>query len=204
MKVIAINGSPHAKGNTFCALTECCGALNKNGIETEIIQIGNKNIVGCHACGYCKQHDGKCVFDDGLNEIAEKIREADGVIIGSPVYYAGLNGTVKSFLDRLFITSSSAMRFKVGAGLVVLRRSGGVTAMEEINRFFGITEMIITPTRYWSVAHGSAQGEVMQDNEGLQIARNIGENMAYLLKMKEASNVTPPEIEPKIGTNFIR
>lgn len=204
MKVIAINGSPKENGNTYTALKEACTELEKNGIETEIIRIGNMNLTGCKACGYCSAHGGKCVFNDGLNEIADKIKAADGLIIGSPVYYAGINGTVKSFLDRLYYTSSASMRFKPAASIVALRRSGGVAAMEEINRFFLFSEMMITPTRYWSVVHGRTPGEAAQDEEGMQIARNIGCNMAYLLKMKGASQIPVPEAEPKISTSFIR
>lgn len=205
MKVIAINGSPRAKGNTYTSLTAVCEELNKNGIETEIIQIGNMNLTGCKACGYCGKNGGKCVFNDGLNEIAEKIRSADGLVVGSPVYYAGINGTVKAFLDRLFFTSSASMRFKAAASLVSLRRSGGVAALEEINRYFLFSEMIITPTRYWSVIHGGAPGEAAQDEEGMQIARNIGSNMAYILKIKENSaGIDKPCLEEKIKTSFIR
>lgn len=204
MKVTAINGSPKANGNTYTALKTACDELEKNGIETEIIHIGKLNLTGCKACGYCSSHGGKCVFDDGLNEAAEKVRAADGLIVGSPVYYAGINGTVKSFLDRLFYTSSASMRFKPAASLVALRRSGGVAALEEINRFFLFSEMIITPTRYWSVMYGRTPGEVSQDEEGMQIARNIGNNMAYLLKMKEQSEIMLPEAETKISTSFIR
>ena len=205
MKVIAVNGSPRANGNTYTALDAACKELNKNGIDTEIIHIGQLKLTGCKACGFCGKNGGKCVFDDGLNAAAEKIRAADGLIIGAPVYYAGINGTVKSFLDRLFYTSSASMRFKPAASIVALRRSGGVAAMEEINRFFLFSEMMITPTRYWSVVHGGAAGEAAQDEEGMQIARNSGNNMAYLLKMKEAAaDVQPPELEEKIKTNFIR
>ena len=205
MKVIAINGSPRAKGNTYSSLAVVCEELNKNGIETEIIQIGNMNLTGCKACGYCGKNGGKCVFNDGLNEIVEKVKEADGLVVGSPVYYAGINGTVKSFLDRLFFTSSASMRFKAAASLVALRRSGGVAALEEINRYFLFSEMIITPTRYWSVIHGGAPAEALKDEEGMQIARNIGNNMAYILKMKEATeNIEKPVLEDKIKMGFIR
>ncbi|MCH5325287.1 MAG: flavodoxin family protein [Eubacterium sp.] len=203
MKVIAINGSPRERGNTYTALSMACGELEKQGIETEILHIGNKNIFGCKACGGCAKI-GKCVFDDGLNEAAQKVREADGLIVGSPVYYAGINGTLKSFLDRLFYTSSASMRFKPAAAVAALRRSGGVNAMEEIYRFFELAEMMITPTRYWSVVHGRTPGEAEMDGEGMQIARNIGANMAYLLKMKESADVQPPELEEKVMTNFIR
>lgn len=204
MKVIAINGSPHAKGNTYTALTEVCNELQKQGIDTEIVSVGSLQLTGCHACGYCAQHGGECVFKDGLNEIAEKVKAADGIVVGSPVYYAGLNGTLKAFLDRLFYVSGNAMRYKPAASMVVLRRSGGVAAMEEINRFFLIKEMLVVPTPYWSVVHGRTAGEVSKDDEGMQIARRIGENMAYLLKMKAESNIPAPEPLEKITTNFIR
>lgn len=204
MKVICINGSPHANGNTFFALSQVAQELEKQGIETEIIQIGNKAIHGCIGCGSCAKNNGKCVFDDGLNEIADKIKAADGLVVGSPVYYAGINGTLKCFLDRLFYTSSKYLRFKPAASVVALRRSGGVDAFEEINRFFQLAEMMITPSRYWNVIHGRAIGDAKQDLEGIQIMECIGKNMAYLLKMQAESTVQKPELEPKISTGFVR
>ncbi len=204
MNVIAINGSPHPKGNTYLALSEACAELDKAGISSEIVNVGNLKLTGCRACGYCASHGGKCVLDDGLNEIAEKVKAADGLIVGSPVYYAGINGTLKCFLDRLYYTSSGSMRLKPAAALVVLRRAGGLDTVEDIYRFFTISEMIVTPTRYWPAVHGRTPGEVTEDGEGMQIARNIGKNMAYLLKLKAASDIPLPELEEKISTNFIR
>lgn len=204
MKVIAINGSPKPGGNTYTALKAVCDELEKNGIETEIVNVGNLKLTGCRGCGYCSKNNGKCVLDDGLNEIAAKVREADGLVVGTPVYYAGINGTLKSFLDRLYYTSSASMRFKPAASLAVLRRSGGVTSIEDINRFFLFSEMIITPTRYWPVIHGQTPGQVSLDTEGMQIARGIGNNMAYLLKMQAESKVEKPAMEPKETMNFIR
>ncbi len=204
MKVIAINGSPRANGNTYTALKKVTDVLEENGIETEIIHIGNKNIAGCKGCAACVKL-GKCVQDgDCVNETALKLAEADGMLIGSPVYYAGINGTLKCFLDRVFYTSASKFRFKVGAPVVVLRRGGAIHVYDTINSYFGISEMIQVPAVYWNAVHGAAPGEAAQDAEGMQIMESIGRNMAYILKMKEQSSVKPPEPLQKIKTNFIR
>ncbi len=203
MKVIAINGSPRKEGNTYCALKTACDVLNAEGIETEIVNVGNLNITGCKACGACSKL-GKCVIDDGFNEIAEKVAAADGIIVGTPVYYAGINGTLKCFLDRFFYGNSAKMRFKPAAALTALRRSGVTHTYQTIYNFFTISEMLITPTSYWPGVHGRLPGEAEQDSEGIQVARGIGTNMAYLLKMKEASSIPVPEKEPKEMFNYIR
>lgn len=203
MKVIAINGSPRKDGNTYLALKTACDALNAEGIETEIINVGALDITGCKACGACGKL-GKCVKDDGFNEIAETVAAADGIIVGSPVYYAGINGTLKSFLDRFFYVHSSKMRFKPAAAVTALRRSGVTHTYQTIYNFFTISEMLITPTNYWPGVHGGAKGEAEQDLEGMQIARGIGRNMAYLLKMKAESNIPVPEKEDKIKFSYIR
>ncbi len=203
MKVIAINGSPRKEGNTYCGLKAACDVLNAEGIETEIINVGSLNITGCKACGACSKL-GKCVIDDGFNEIAVKVADADGIIVGTPVYYAGINGTLKCFLDRFFYGNSAKMRFKPAAALTALRRSGVTHTYQTIYNFFTISEMLITPTSYWPGVHGRVQGEAEQDLEGMQVARGIGKNMAYLLKMKEASNIPVPEKEPKEMFNYIR
>ncbi len=203
MKVIAINGSPRKEGNTYCALKTACDVLNAEGIETEIVNVGNLNITGCKACGACSKL-GKCMIDDGFNEIAEKVAASDGIIVGTPVYYAGINGTLKCFLDRFFYGNSAKMRFKPAAALTALRRSGVTHTYQTIYNFFTISEMLITPTSYWPGVHGRLPGEAEQDLEGIQVARGIGTNMAYLLKMKEASNIPVPEKEPKEMFNYIR
>lgn len=203
MKVIAINGSPRKDGNTYLALKTACDILNSEGIETEIVNVGALNITGCKACGGCA-NVGKCVINDGFNEIAENIAAADGIIVGTPVYYAGINGTLKSFLDRFFYVHSSKMRFKPAAALTALRRSGVTHTYQTIYNFFTISEMLITPTSYWPGVHGRLKGEAEQDLEGIQVARGIGRNMAYLLKMKAESNIPVPEKEPKEMFNYIR
>lgn len=203
MKVIAINGSPRKDGNTYLALKTACDILNSEGIETEIINVGALNITGCKACGVCSD-TGKCVIKDGFNEIADKTAAADGIIVGTPVYYAGINGTLKSFLDRFFYVHSSEMRFKPAAALTALRRSGVTHTYQTIYNFFTISEMLITPTSYWPGVHGRLKGEAEQDLEGMQIARGIGRNMAYLLKLQAESTIPLPEKEPKEMFNYIR
>lgn len=203
MKVIAVNGSPRKDGNTYLALKTACDVLNAEGIETEIVNVGALNITGCKACGGCAKA-GKCVINDGFNEVAELVAAADGIIVGSPVYYAGINGTLKSFLDRFFYVHSSKMRFKPCAALTALRRSGVTHTYQTIYNFFTISEMLITPTSYWPGVHGRLKGESEQDLEGMQIARGIGKNMAYLLKLQEQSSIPLPHKEPKEMFNYIR
>ena len=205
MKVIAINGSPHPEGNTAQSLRRVCEELEKEGIETEIITIGNKNISGCKACGACSKL-GKCAFGDadGLNEIGVKMAAADGILIGSPVYYAGVNGTLKSFLDRVFYTYGGKFRMKPAAAVVALRRGGAIAAYDTINHYFGITEMLVVPSMYWNAVHGAVQGDCQQDAEGMQLMEAIGRNMAYLLKMQAASNTPVPEKLQKIKYNYVR
>lgn len=205
MKVIAINGSPRKNGNTCTSIKRICDILEKEGIETEIIQVGDKAFGGCRACGACAKL-GKCAFGDkdGLNEIGAKMSEADGIIIGSPVYYADINGTLKSFLDRVFYTYGQNFRFKPGAAVVALRRGGAIHAYHSINNYFGITEMIQVPSIYWNDVHGRAEGECEQDIEAMQMMDALGQNMAYLLKMKAESTVQPPEKISKTAFNYIR
>ena len=203
MKVIAINGSPRKDGNTYSVLKAACDILNEQGIETEIVNVGSMGITGCKACGACAGK-GKCVINDGFNEIADKTAAADGIIVGSPVYYAGINGTLKCFLDRFFYVHSGEMRFKPAAAVTALRRSGVTHTYQTIYNFFTFSEMLITPTNYWPGVHGSAKGEAQQDTEGMQIARAISRNMAYLLKMKAESTVPVPEKEEKIKFSYIR
>lgn len=203
MKVIAINGSPRRNGNTFTALSAAAEALKAEGIETEIIQLGGRDVVGCKACGFCSKN-GKCVIDDAVNEIGAKMTEADGIIIGSPVYYAGINGTLKSFLDRVFLVYGSKFRFKPGAAVVALRRGGAIASFDTINHYFQITEMLITPSMYWNDVHGRAPGECVQDEEAMQLMQVLGRNMAYLIKLKAESTLPVPEKLPKINYNYIR
>ncbi len=205
MKVIAINGSPRKSGNTYTSIKRICDILEKEGIETEIIQVGDKAFGGCRACGACAKL-GKCAFGDkdGLNEIGAKMSDADGIIIGSPVYYADINGTLKSFLDRVFYTYGQNFRFKPGAAVVALRRGGAIHAYHSINNYFGITEMIQVPSIYWNDVHGRAEGECEQDIEAMQMMDALGQNMAYLLKMKAESKVQPPEKINKTAFNYIR
>jgi multimeric flavodoxin WrbA len=211
MKVIAINGSPNKKGNTFHALNMVGNELKADGIEFEILHIGHKMIHGCTACGKCALNkDEKCIIKtDELNQWIQKIKIVDGVIIGSPVYYSGIPGTMKSFLDRLFFVSGSngnLLRQKVAAGVVAVRRTGGSVTLDSLNHYLTYSEMIIATSNYWNVIHGADSGEVNKDGEGKQIMRLLGKNMAWLLKMKEAtaSKIEPPKKEKKEYTNFIR
>lgn len=181
MKVILINGSAHLNGCTVRALKEVEKTLNEEGVETELINIGNMEIRGCIACGNCKENK-KCVFNDIVNEVAKKFELADGILFGTPVYYAGLNGTVKSFLDRLFYSAKFDKTMKVGAAVVSSRRAGSTSVYDEINKYFGISNMPIVTSTYWNEVHGSNKEDVEKDLEGLQTMRNLGKNMAFLIK----------------------
>jgi len=211
MKVIAINGSPNKKGNTFHALSMVGEELIAAGIEFEILHIGNKLIRGCLACGKCfVNRDEKCnTTTDDMNIWIQQVKEADGIIIGSPVHYAGIAGTMKSFLDRLFYVASSnggLFRHKVGAAVVAVRRSGGSVTFDNLNHYLNYSEMILATSSYWNIIHGRTPGEVSQDGEGVQIMHVLGKNMAWLLKIKEATKNTieAPQKEKKVITNFIR
>jgi len=211
MKVVAFNGSPRKEGNTYQAIKIVTGELEKAGIETEIIHVGHKAIRGCIACGKCiENRDEKCSFTgDDVNEWIQKIKNADGVIFGSPVYYAGVNGTMKAFLDRAFYVANAnggLFRHKVGAAVVALRRSGGVSTFDQLNHYLAFSEMLIPSANYWNVIHGTLPGEALQDEEGLQIMRVLGKNMAWLLKLVEKGRgvVEEPAMEPKTKMNFIR
>lgn len=208
MNVIAINGSPKAQGNTYHGLKIVCDSLENEGIPTEIIHIGNKNIRGCLACGGCaKNQDEKCVIDDEVNEIIQKLKNADGIIIGSPVYYASIAGTMKCFLDRAFYVASAnggLYRHKVGASVVAVRRSGEVATFDHLNHYFTISEMFLASSNYWNVIHGRLPGEAIQDEEGVQAMRVLGKNMAFLIKAIGKSRADLPEKEQKIMTSFIR
>lgn len=205
MKVILINGSPNLKGCTYTALEEVSKTLNQEGIETEIIHAGHKNIRGCIACRQCKTK-GKCVFDDLVNEVVPKFKECDGIVIGSPVYYASANGTLISFIDRLFYSMTADKTMKIGAAVVSCRRGGNTSTFDEINKYFTISGMPVASSQYWNMVHGNSPEEVKQDLEGMQTMRILGKNMAFLMKSiklgKEQFGL--PEKEDHIFTNFIR
>jgi multimeric flavodoxin WrbA len=211
MKVVAFNGSPRKKGNTAGCLNTVCGELTKAGIETEIILVGKEKIRGCMACHTClKEKNQKCVFDDDpVNEWIQKMKEADGILLGSPVHFSGAGGTIKSFLDRAFFVSSmngNLFRHKVGASVAAVRRTGGIPAVDTLNHYIQYSEMFMPSANYWNVAHGLVPGEMEQDKEGKQIMEVLGRNMAWLMQVIEAGSkkVPAPESVAKIATNFIR
>ena len=205
MKVLMLNGSPHVRGNTALALAQMEKIFAENGIESEIIQVGSKSIRGCMACGYCGEH-GRCVINDLVNEVADKFREADGLVVASPVYYASANGTLVSLLDRLFYSHSFDTRMKVGASVAVCRRGGASATFDELNKYFTISNMPVVSSQYWNSVHGTAPGEAAQDAEGLQTVRVLARNMSFLIKAialgKEQIGL--PEQEESVFTNFIR
>ena len=206
MKVLLINGSPKANGNTAFALSQMAEVYAEAGVETEIIQVGSQVIRGCIGCGSCyKTH--KCVFDDLVNETAEKLAEADGMVVGSPVYYASPNGTLISFLDRLFYSTGHIDKtMKVGASVVVARRGGCTAAMDVLNKYFTISSMPVASSTYWNQIHGAKPGEAQQDPEGIRTMRNLAKNMTFLMNAIAAQKETKglPEPEKKVFTNFIR
>lgn len=207
MKVLIINGSPHAKGSTNAALGQAAGQLEKAGIETEFMHIGHKAIRGCIACGKCAE-TGYCIFkDDPVNEGIDKLKAADGLIVGSPVYYAGPNATVCAFLDRVFFLKSAPYAFKPAACVVSCRRGGATASFDRLNKYFTIARMPVVASQYWNGVHGNNAEEEYKDEEGRQIMRTLGDNMAWLLKCIEAgkkAGINPPTPEPWIATNFIR
>ena len=205
MKVLLLNGSPHAEGNTAIALQTMAKEFVAQGIEAEIVQVGNKAIRGCVACGSCFK-TGKCVFDDEINELAPKFEEADGLVVGSPVYYASANATLVACLDRLFYSTRFDKRMKVGASVVVARRGGCSATFDELNKYFTISGMPIASSSYWNSVHGRTPGEAVKDEEGIATVKNLARNMTFLMRSialgKEAYGL--PEAEPKVATNFIR
>lgn len=209
MKVMLINGSPHTQGNTFLALEEMRKIFVTEGIETELVQVGNKSIRGCIACGSCAAKK-KCVFDDLVNETAPILKESDGIVIGSPVYYASANGTLISYLDRLFFSTQMGQCFdktmKVGASVVIARRGGLSATFDELNKYFTMNNMPVASSQYWNSVHGREQGEVTRDGEGMQTMRTLARNMTFLMKSialgKEKYGL--PEKEDWIPTHFIR
>lgn len=211
MKVIAINGSPRKEGNTCQALKMVGAELQAAGIEFGILHVGHKLLHGCLACGKCAENrDEQCsIRTDDLNQWIQIIKAADGIIIGSPVHYSGIGGTMKCFLDRLFYVSGSngnLLRHKVAAAVVAVRRTGGSATLDGLYHYLTYAEMVVATANYWNVIHGRNAGEVSRDDEGVQVMRTLGKNMAWLLKMKEAApgTIQPPLTEKKVVTNFIR
>ena len=205
MKVLLINGSPNENGCTFTALSVVANALNSEGIDTEIFHIGNKAIHGCTGCGSCSK-TGKCVFDDTVNIAAEKMKEADGLVIGSPVYFASANGSLISFLDRMFMVCKD-FAYKPGAAIASARRAGTTATIDELQKYLIIRNMPLAASNYWPMVHGSKPEDVLKDEEGVQIMRILGKNMAWLLKSIEAGKnvgIKIPEQEENIKTNFIK
>lgn len=202
-KVLLLNGSPHVRGCTATALEEVERTLLQEGIETELIQVGGKSIRGCISCGRCEEL-GRCVFDDLVNETASKLREADGLVVGSPVYYASPNGSLLAFLDRLFYSSSFPMHMKVGAAVVSCRRGGNTASFDVLNKYFTISGMPVASSTYWNQVHGFTAEDVKKDLEGLQTMRNLGRNMAFLIRaISDArEKYGLPEVERGSFTSF--
>lgn len=205
MKVLMINGSPRTDSNTEIALSEIAKVLKENGIDSEMIQVGNLAVRGCAACGFCSKN-GRCVFDDIVNELAVKFKESDGIVIGSPVYYASANGTLVSVLDRLFYSSGFDKTMKVGAAVAVARRGGLSATFDELNKYFTISGMPVVSSQYWNSVHGAAKGEAAKDAEGLQTMRTLARNMAFLIKSIDLGKKQYglPEKEQRQSTSFIR
>lgn len=205
MKVLMINGSPRINGNTSIALEEMRKTFLEEGVDVDVVQVGNKAVRGCIACGRCSEL-GKCVFDDVVNELAPKFEEADGLVIASPVYYASANATLIAVLDRLFYSTHFSKNMKVGASVVCARRGGCSATFDELNKYFTISNMPIASSQYWNSIHGRGPGEANQDEEGKQTMRVLARNMSFLMKSiklgKEAYGL--PEKEERQGTNFIR
>lgn len=210
MKVLLINGSPHVKGCTYTALTEIANQLKEDGVDSEIYQIGTEAIKPCMACRACAKL-GKCVVDDKVNEFVDKMAEFDGYVLGSPVHYASASGVIVPFLDRAFYSASAAgrniFRLKPGAAIVSARRAGTTATLDQLNKYFQISEMPVISGRYWNMVHGANPDEVLQDKEGMQNMRILAKNMAYYLKCQEAAakvGIVVPEKEKIEFTNFIR
>lgn len=201
-KVLLINGSPNEHGCTYTALKEMIDVFTANGVETELVYLGKQPIAGCIACGKCYE-TGKCIFSDKVNEIMDRIDEFEGIVLGSPVYYAGPAGQLCAFLDRLFYISKGRMAGKIGASVVSCRRGGATAAFDRLNKYFGISNMHIAGSQYWNQIHGNTPEQAVQDLEGLQTMRTLAQNMVWLMKCKEAG-IEMPEYEKKVATNFIR
>jgi multimeric flavodoxin WrbA len=205
-KILLINGSPKEKGCTFTALNELAMTVEKHNVGTELVHIGNKPVAGCIACKKCVT-TGKCIINDKVNEIIEKLDSYDGIVVGSPVYFGGPNGQLLSFLDRLFYISSNRMLGKLGASIVSCRRGGATAAFDRLNKYFTISSMVVVGSQYWNQVHGNSPEEVRRDEEGLQTIRTLGQNMVWLLQSIEAgrkSGVEFPRYEKRLRTDFIR
>ncbi len=204
MKVLILNGSPKANGNTMVAVNEMIKVFDEEGVETEVVQVGNKDVRGCVSCGSCSEK-GKCVFDDVVNEIASEFETADGLVVASPVYYASANATLIACLDRLFYSSHFDKTMKVGASVVVARRGGCSATFDELNKYFTISGMPVASSQYWNSVHGAAPGQAAKDLEGLQTVRTLARNMTFLMKSialgKEKYGL--PKKEEHLWTNFI-
>ena len=211
MKVLLVNGSPNEKGCTYTALSEAARALNEEGIETDFFQLGKQPIAGCTGCGACAKL-GKCVYNDKVNEFTALAQDYDGFLFGSPVYFSGMNGAMKSFMDRVFFSSMRSspqpFAFKPAAVLVSARRAGTTSALDQLNKYLLFSQMLVPGSQYWNMVHGNTPEEVLQDEEGLQIMRTLGRNLAWLLKLKAAGEAAgvplPAREERRIATNFIR
>lgn len=204
MKALLINGSPRAKGCTYTALTELAKTLENQGIETEIVHVGHKDVRGCIACRKCHE-TGKCVFDDIVNEVAPKLAQADAFVIGAPVYFASPAGGAISFMDRLFFSTLNIDKtMKVGAAVVTCRRGGNTATFDVLNKYFSMNNMPIAASQYWNMVHGGSAEEVLEDKEGLQTMRTLGKNMAFLMRSIQwgKENVGLPEREPVTFTSF--
>lgn len=204
MKVLLLNGSPHRDGCTFTSLSEVAGALNRNGVESEIFWIGNKAMQGCIACGKCRERDNGCVFQDQIyTNLVAKMKESDALVIGAPVYYAGPPGSLCALLDRAFYSAGEYFQFKPAACVVNCRRGGASATFDRLNKYFTILQMPVVSSQYWNSTHGFTPEEVRRDLEGLQTMRTLGNNMAHLLKSLAQAGIPMPQQEPRIATNFI-
>ncbi len=206
MKVILLNGSPHKQGCCNRALEEISKALNQEGIESEILWIGNDAIGGCRGCGFCRKN-GRCIIDDKVNEFAPKIKAAEGLVVASPVHYASAGGAITSFMDRLFFSSSKFLAGKPACAVFSCRRGGASASFDQMNKYFTISSMPVVSGQYWNMVHGQTPEDVEKDLEGLQIMRSLGRNMAWLIKciqLGKENNIPFPEKEPPVHTNFIR
>lgn len=205
-KILLINGSPHEFGCTYTALREIMDTFDTLGVEHELLYLGKQPVAGCIACGSCRK-TGRCVFNDKVNYVADHLDDFDGIIVGSPVYYAGPSGQVCAFLDRLFFSSQTRMAGKLAASVVSCRRGGATAAFDRLNKYFTIAEMNVVGSQYWNQVHGSTPDDVRRDSEGLQTMRVLARNMAWMLENIEAgrtAGVKAPEREARIVTNFIK
>lgn len=204
MKVLFINGSPHKEGNTYLAFNEVAKIVNAEGLEGEIVWIGNKPVRGCIACFKCMEL-GHCVFrDDLMVEFEEKVKQADAIVVGSPTYYAGPNGSLCAILDRLFLSQSKELQYKLAAAVAICRRGGATATFERLNKYFMMTNMPVVTSQYWNLVYGMTTGEVEKDGEGMQTMRTLGRNLVWMLKNLQSGAAPIPQPEDKVTTNFIR